>query len=61
LAGLTGVHPHMLRRTYGQIRRAAGVSIEVVSRDYGHANINTTMRYTTPQEDDWDVISQDYI
>lgn len=61
MAGLSGLHPHMLRRTYGQVRRASGASIEVVAREMGHASIDTTVRYTMPILDDWDVISLDYL
>jgi site-specific recombinase XerD len=51
----------MLRRTYAQVRRASGASIEVVARELGHASIDTTVRYTMPIEDDWDVVSLDYL
>ena len=61
MAGLNGLHPHMLRRTYAQVRRASGASIEVVARELGHASIDTTVRYTMPIEDDWDVVSLDYL
>ena len=61
MAGLEGLHPHMLRRTYGQIRRASGASIEVVAREMGHASIDTTVRYTMPIGDSWDVVEVDYL
>jgi len=61
MANISHLHPHMLRRTFGQIRRASGASIEVVAREMGHASIDTTVRYTMPIEDDWDVVGLDYI
>jgi site-specific recombinase XerD len=61
MAGLEGLHPHMLRRTYGQIRRASGASIEVVAREMGHASIDTTVRYTMPIGDTWDVVESSFL
>ena len=60
-AGIDGLHPHMLRRTYGQIRRRAGISIEVVSRELGHSRLDTTAIYTTPEGQDWDVLEEGYL
>lgn len=44
-AGLD-LHPHKLRRTYGQMLRKAGFSIESVSRMMGHSSIDITAIYT---------------
>lgn len=56
LAGVEGVHPHMLRRTYAQARRASGIPIETVARELGHMRLETTLVYTTPEGEDWDVL-----
>ena len=61
LAGVKGLHPHMLRRTYGQALRASGRPIEVVARNLGHRSINTTVIYTMPQGEDWDVLGVEYL
>ena len=61
MANISHLHPHMLRRTFGQIRRASGASIEVVAREMGHASIDTTVRYTMPIEDDWDVVGLEFL
>lgn len=39
------VHPHLLRHSFGTILAGNGVSLDVVQRLLGHANIATTRRY----------------
>ena len=60
MAEIKGLHPHMLRRTYAQIRRASGVELERVARELGHSSPDTTVRYTISEEG-WDVVSPDYL
>ena len=60
-AGIVGLHPHQLRRTYGQIRRKAGAPIEVVAREMGHSRLDTTAIYTTPEGQEWDVVEEKYL
>lgn len=45
LAGITGLHPHMLRRTYGSITHARGAPLKFVQQQFGHSSIITTMQY----------------
>jgi integrase len=45
LIGKRDLQPHDLRRTYAQLRFAAGVPITQISRQLGHASIETTQRY----------------
>jgi len=46
------VTPHALRHTFGKNLVDAGVSLERVAALMGHANLNTTARYTTPSTAD---------
>ncbi len=39
------VHAHGLRHTHAAQLRAEGVDIAIISRQLGHASINTTARY----------------
>jgi integrase/recombinase XerD len=50
-AGLPGVTPHALRRTYATKLRSVGVSIDTISRYLGHASIVTTMAYFDPVDE----------
>ena len=49
-AGVTNVHPHRFRRTFatGLINR--GMAIQDVRRLLGHSNINTTLTYICPDD-----------
>jgi len=48
LAGLEGVTPHALRHTFCKMLVDAGESLDRVAALAGHANLNTTARYTKP-------------
>lgn len=50
-AGLEGVTPHTLRRTYATKLRSIGVAIDTISRFLGHASILTTVGYFDPHDD----------
>ncbi len=45
MIGKPGLQPHDLRRTYAELGRRAGVSIEQISSLLGHATIKTTQDY----------------
>jgi integrase len=45
MIGKPELQPHDLRRTYAELGRRAGVSIEQISRLLGHATIKTTQEY----------------
>jgi len=45
-----GIHPHMLRHTYGRELVANGIDIATVAELMGHADINVTRRYAKPTE-----------
>ncbi len=45
MIGKPGLQPHDLRRTYAELGRRAGVSIEQISKLLGHASIETTQEY----------------
>ncbi len=45
MVGKPGLQPHDQRRTYAELGRRAGVSIEQISKLLGHANIKTTQEY----------------
>lgn len=51
-AGVEEVSPHMLRHTFCRELLTSGVDITTVATLAGHANINTTVVYTQPTEDD---------
>ena len=51
-AKLENVHPHSLRHTCAKNLINAGVPIDRVAKVMGHANLNTTTRYTLPSEHD---------
>lgn len=44
-AGLGEVRPHDLRRSYAQLSRNGGASLEQIQQTLGHASIQTTERY----------------
>lgn len=48
LAGLEDVTPHALRHTFCKMLVDAGESLDRVAALAGHANLNTTARYTKP-------------
>ena len=52
LAGLEGVTPHSLRHTFCKMLVDAGESLDRVAALAGHANLNTTARYTKPSLQD---------
>lgn len=49
---IENVHPHRFRRTFATKALRAGMSIELVSKALGHANITTTQIYLDLTEDD---------
>jgi site-specific recombinase XerD len=51
-AGLEDVSPHTLRHSFAKNLIDAGVGLEKVAALLGHANLETTRRYTTPSEAD---------
>jgi len=51
-ANVGEVSPHMLRHTFCRELLTSGVDITTVATLAGHANINTTMVYTQPTEDE---------
>jgi len=51
LAGVA-VTPHMLRHTFGKMLVDSGESLDRVAVLMGHANLNTTARYTRPSVQD---------
>ncbi|HNB50467.1 MAG TPA: tyrosine-type recombinase/integrase [Anaerolineales bacterium] len=51
-AGLDHLTPHMLRHTFGKNLVDSGVGLETVAALLGHANLNTTRRYLTPNQHD---------
>jgi integrase len=50
-AGLPGVTPHALRRTFATKLRDLGVAIDTISRYLGHASVLTTVGYFDPRDD----------
>jgi integrase len=51
MIGKPDLQPHDLRRTYAELGRRAGVSIEQISKLLGHATIKTTQDYLNIQLD----------
>lgn len=51
-AGLEQLTPHMLRHTFGKNLVDSGVGLEKVAALLGHANLNTTRLYITPNQHD---------
>ena len=52
-AKLEGVSPHTLRHTFGtRLIREAKIDLVTVADLMGHADLNTTMRYTLPSQAD---------
>lgn len=43
-----GVHPHMLRHTYGRELVSSGIDIATVAELMGHSDVNITRRYAAP-------------
>ena len=51
-AGLPSLTPHVLRHTFGKNLIDSGVGLEKVAALLGHANLNTTRIYITPNQND---------
>lgn len=51
-AGIEHLTPHMLRHTFGKNFVDSGVGLEKVAALLGHANLNTTRIYVTPNQND---------
>jgi len=51
-AGLPHLTPHVLRHTFGKNLIDSGVGLEKVAALLGHANLNTTRIYITPNQND---------
>jgi len=51
-AGIEHLTPHMLRHTFGKNLVDSGVGLEKVAALLGHANLNTTRIYITPNQND---------
>jgi site-specific recombinase XerD len=51
-AGLDILTPHMLRHTFGKNLVDNGIGLEKVAALLGHANLNTTRIYVTPNQHD---------
>jgi len=51
-AGLDNLTPHMLRHTFGKNLVDSGAGLEKVAALLGHANLNTTRIYITPNQND---------
>ena len=47
-----GVHPHMLRHTYGRELVSSGIDIATVAELMGHSDVNVTRRYAAPSMKD---------
>lgn len=57
-AGLEGVTPHDLRRTFGSLARKAGADLRYIQRAMGHESITTTARiYAHLYDDELDEIA----
>jgi site-specific recombinase XerD len=50
-AGLSGVTPHTLRRTYATKLKDVGVTLDTIQRYLGHASISTTTGYFAPRDE----------
>lgn len=51
-AGVPDLTAHRLRHTFGKNLVDAGEGLEIVAKLLGHSNINTTLIYTQPSEED---------
>ena len=51
-AGVAKVHPHRFRRTAATMAARRGMKVEHIQKMLGHAQINTTMIYTTVAQED---------
>jgi integrase/recombinase XerC len=52
IAGIRQVTPHTLRHSFAKTLIDSGVSLEKVAALLGHSNLNTTLIYTTPGQED---------
>lgn len=43
--GISDLHPHMLRRSYGSIAHSRGAPLAFLQAQYGHSDVKTTMEY----------------
>ena len=44
-SGVVRVHPHLFRATYATRLAQKGVSVNIIAKSLGHANLNTVERY----------------
>jgi site-specific recombinase XerD len=51
LSGIADAAPHDLRRTFAQLARKGGASLEQISINLGHESIETTQRYLGIEQD----------
>lgn len=51
-AGITRVHPHLLRKTYATTLYKQGVAINIIARLLGHANLDSISRYVVINNND---------
>lgn len=59
--GIENVHPHRFRRTCATKALRAGMTIELVSKMLGHANLTTTQIYLDLTEDDLKQAHRKYV
>ncbi len=50
-AGVPGIAPHDLRRSFAKLCRAAGGELEQIQMLLGHASVQTTERYLGTKQD----------